>query len=230
MTETLNILDQFIKERIPRLIITADASGLVMATDDPAWRDLLNRADLVTPDSTGVVWALRRKGAHLADRVSGCDIADELCRRSVESGYRIYLLGGGPGIAVRASRHLEAKYPGCHIVGTDNGFFDETGEPEILNRIRAAEPDVLLVAMGMPKQEQWIARNMRNLRVPVSMGVGGTLDVFAGVARRAPRFVQKLRMEWAWRLALNPRKFKKVAALPIFVMKVLREPSSTKGV
>jgi len=222
MPTALQEIERFIAERTPRLIITMDASGLVMAQDDEAWRDLVRRADLVTPDSSGVVWALRRRGANVQGRVSGCDLAAELGRLSAEKGYRIYLLGAAPGVAEKASAELQGRYPGCRIVGVDDGYFTEAEEPAVLGRIKAAGPDLLLVAMGMPKQEKWIAKHLGTLGVPVSMGVGGTLDVFAGIAKRAPKLVQRLNMEWFWRLAQNPKKIGKVMTLPIFVLRVLR--------
>jgi N-acetylglucosaminyldiphosphoundecaprenol N-acetyl-beta-D-mannosaminyltransferase len=223
IADALVTIEEFIRERRPHLVVTADACGLVLARGDAALHDLLLAADLVTPDSAGVVWAMRRKGAHIPDRVSGCDLTAELCRLSAEKGYRIYLVGAAEGVAGRAADRLRARYAGCQIVGTDSGYFTEAEEESILQRIHEASPDVLLVAMGMPKQEKWIVAHMQSLRVPVSIGVGGTLDVYAGLIRRAPRAVQRMSMEWLWRLLQNPRKMRKVIVLPKFVCMVLRE-------
>ena len=225
MSDALRRVQEFIRERIPRLVVTLDSGGLVLAARDPEWARLLACADLVTPDSSGIVWALRRSGLAIEGRVAGCDMASELCRLSQQHGYRIYLLGGAPGVAERAARTLTAVYPGCSIVGFDHGFFRETEEPDVLARIIEAKPDILLVAMGMPRQEKWIARHRERLGVPVSIGVGGTLDVYAGVAKRAPRAFQRLGLEWLWRVARNPRKMRKVLSLPTFVMMVLKNRS-----
>jgi N-acetylglucosaminyldiphosphoundecaprenol N-acetyl-beta-D-mannosaminyltransferase len=222
MADAVAAIERFIQARTPRLVVTADASGLVMARDDAGWRKLLLSADLVTPDSSGVVWAMKRAGVHLSERVSGCDLVGELCGLSAERGYRLYLLGAAPGVAERAAENMASAYPGCVVVGTHHGYFSDAAEPEVLERIRSARPDVLLVAMGMPKQERWIAEHMNRLRVPVSIGVGGTLDVFAGVVRRAPRLFQRSGIEWIWRLAHNPRKIGKVLALPRFAFRVLK--------
>lgn len=221
MASTLETIESFIRERTPRLVVTADASGIVLALKDRDWKALIARADLVTPDSSGVVWALRRKGYSVAGRVSGCDLAAELCRLGAEKGYRVYLLGASPGVAEKAAEELRTRYVGCQVVGSDDGYFTEAEEPGVVARIREANPDVLLVAMGMPKQEKWIDKHRLQLGVPVSIGVGGTLDVFAGVAKRAPRLVQRLNLEWLWRLAQNPRKIGKVMTLPTFALRIL---------
>jgi N-acetylglucosaminyldiphosphoundecaprenol N-acetyl-beta-D-mannosaminyltransferase len=225
MSDALRRVQEFIREGVPRLVVTLDAGGLVLAARDPEWAKLLESADLITPDSSGIVWALRRSGLAIGGRVAGCDMAGELCRLSQQHGYRVYLLGGAPGVAEKAACALTATYPGCSIVGFDHGYFQEAEEPEVLSRIANAKPDILLVAMGMPRQEKWIARHRERLGVPVSIGVGGTLDVFAGVAKRAPRAFQRLGLEWLWRVARNPRKMRKVLSLPTFVLMVLRNQS-----
>lgn len=222
MSDALRWVQTFIHERVPRLVVTLDAGGLVLATRDREWAKLLASADLITPDSSGIVWALRRSGLAIRGRVAGCDMAGELCRLSQQHGYRVYLLGAAPGVAEKAARALATAYPGCCIVGSYHGYFRESEEPEVLARIIEAKPDILLVAMGMPRQEKWIARHRERLGVPVSIGVGGTLDVYAGVAKRAPRAFQRLGLEWLWRVARNPRKVGKVLTLPTFVLMVLR--------
>lgn len=225
MSDALRWVQEFIRQGVPRLVVTLDAGGLVLAARDREWAELLACADLVTPDSSGIVWALRRSGLAIQGRVAGCDMAGELCRLSQRHGYRLYLLGAAPGVAEKAARAMAASYPGCNIVGFDHGYFQASEEPGVLARIVEAKPDVLLVAMGMPRQEKWIARHRERLGVPVSIGVGGTLDVYAGVAKRAPRVLQRLGLEWLWRVARNPRKMRKVLSLPTFVILVLRNRS-----
>ena len=179
MATALNAIDAFIREGSPHHVITADASMMVMAQQDAQLRAIIANAELITPDSEGILWASRRR-AVLPERVSGVEIVEHLCERSAEGGQRLYFLGAAPGVAEKAKARMEAKYPGAQIVGTRNGFFTETDLPAVLDGIRACQPDVLCVAMGIPKQEKWIAAHRDALGVPVLIGVGGTLDVLSG--------------------------------------------------
>ena len=155
-------------------------------------------------------------------RVAGVEIVERLCELSSDRGYRLFFLGAAPGIAEEAADKMRLKYPGCLIVGTHDGFFAPDDEPGILQHIRDSKPDVLCVALGIPKQEKWIDRRRHDLNVPVLIGVGGTLDVLSGRARRAPRWLQNMNLEWLYRLAANPRKIGKVMTLPRFVLMTLR--------
>jgi len=211
----------FIHSGEPHQVITADATSMVIAVGDAAYRRLLRDADLVTADGAGLLWAARRCQIRLPARVSGVDLAAGLCSRSGHERYDVYLFGGAPGVAERAANHLCDQFPGCRIVGVAHGFQDAAGERAVLDDIAAKRPDVLLVGMGIPRQEKWIALHQERLRVPVAMGVGGSLDVFAGVVRRAPIWMQAHGLEWLFRLLQDPRKLKKVAILPRFVWRVL---------
>jgi len=217
----LDLLDRFVQERVPRMIVTADASGIVTAQTDAEFRHILELADLVTPDSEGVLWAAKRKGAAIKERVSGVDLVDHLCAMSAQKGYRVFFLGAAPGVAEIAADRMRLRHPGCHIVGTRHGYFPADSDEIVAHEIAEARPDILLVAMGIPRQEKFIYQTMKIIKAPVAIGVGGSLDVFSGKAKRAPRFVQKLKLEWLWRLLLNPKKISKAKALPVFVLKVL---------
>lgn len=217
----LELLDHFVQERVPRMVVTADASGIVTAQTDSEFRHILELADLVTPDSEGVLWAARRKGQPFAERVSGVDLVDELCALSAHKGYRLFFLGAAPGIAEMAAERMRLRHPGCHIVGTRHGFFPSDSDEIVAQEVAEAKPDILFVAMGIPRQEKFIYRTMKIINAPVAIGVGGSLDVFSGKAKRAPAFVQKMKLEWLWRLILNPKKFSKAKSLPIFMLKVL---------
>ena len=221
--EALEILQQFIDSGEPHLVVTADASGHVIASGDPEFLRIVNSADLVTPDSTGVLWAARKLGTPLAERVSGVDLAEQLCAESARRGYGVYFYGAAPGVAKEAAETMRRRYPGANIVGTADGFQNSPEQQEaLLADIRAKRPAVLLVAMGIPKQEKWIVRHLEELRVPVCMGVGGSFDVFSGRVDRAPEWMQRRGLEWLYRLARNPKKYSKVATLPVFVLRVLR--------
>jgi N-acetylglucosaminyldiphosphoundecaprenol N-acetyl-beta-D-mannosaminyltransferase len=147
----------------------------------------------------------------------------DLTRLSHTKGYRLYLLGAAPGVAERAAQNLLACYPNAQIVGVQHGYFTSADEPAIVAQVAAAQPDVLLVGMGMPRQEKWAWRHRQQLGVPVMIGVGGSFDVYGGVVKRAPKWLQRIGGEWLWRLIQDPRKIKKVRNLPRFAWRVLRE-------
>jgi N-acetylglucosaminyldiphosphoundecaprenol N-acetyl-beta-D-mannosaminyltransferase len=224
MDTVLTTIDSFIHTRASHHIVTADASMLVMAQEDTALRTIIAGADLVTPDSVGILWAARRCGRPLRERVSGVEIVERLCARSASKGFSLYFLGAGPGIAAKAVARMQAKYPGCRIVGARDGFFQESEVEGIVAEIYNCQPDVLCVALGIPKQEKWIAAHRDRLGVPALIGVGGTFDVLSGNTRRAPRILQMARLEWLWRVLANPRKIDKVLLLPQFVKMVRRAP------
>ncbi|MCS6831069.1 MAG: WecB/TagA/CpsF family glycosyltransferase [Armatimonadota bacterium] len=221
MDEAMQHILRFVREGIPRQVVTADSSMVVMAQKDEYLREVINQADLVTPDSIGILWACRRQGIVVPERVSGVDIVVRLVQASAQTGLRLYFLGAQPGVAEEAAQRLQMRYPGAQVVGCQHGYFSTEAEPDIVRRIREAQPDVLCVAMGIPKQEKWIDRHRHALKVPVSIGVGGTFDVLSGRVRRAPLWVQRIGMEWLWRVGHNPRKISKVMLLPRFAWMVL---------
>ena len=222
MAGALALVERFIAERTPHHIVTADASMVVTAAQDPEFGAIVNGADLVTPDGAGILWATKRMGSPVRVKVSGVDLAARCCALSAQKGWRIYFFGAAPGVAEEAAARIRARHPGAHIVGFRDGFFQPEDEPGIVAQIRAARPDILLVALGIPKQEKFIQRHKAALGVPVSIGVGGTLDVFSGAVRRAPVWMQNRGLEWAYRVASNPKKISKVALLPRFVLMTLR--------
>lgn len=223
MEETLAILEGFVANGSPHLVVTADASGLAQAQSDPEHLRIIQGADLVTPDSVGVRWAAKRAGSPLKERVSGVDLVDRICRLSADKGYRIYFLGAAPGVAELAAEKLRLRHPGCNIVGARHGYFPPESDEVVAQEIGELKPDFLFVAMGIPRQEKFIARTRDLHRAKVAMGVGGSLDVFSGRAKRAPKLLQALHLEWLWRSVLNPKKLRKAKELPRFVMMVLRQ-------
>lgn len=217
MEAALDAIDRFVQDGAPHHVVTADASMLVMAQEDALLRSIIADADLVTPDSVGVLWAAGRQKKPLAERVSGVVIAERLCERSAECDYRIFFLGAAPGVAQEAAEKMRAKYPGVQIVGTRDGYFKPEETDAVIEMVRGARANVLLVAMGIPKQEKWIRAHRDALGCAVLIGVGGTLDVLSGQVKRAPLFMQRMRLEWLWRVLSNPKKINKVMLLPRFV-------------
>lgn len=223
MDEALARIESFIAAKTPHIVVTADSSGLVAAQSDQVFREILRTADLVTPDSAGVLWAAKRKRANISARVSGVDILARLCALSADKGYRLFFLGAAPGVAEMAAEKLRLLYPGCNIVGTKHGYFPADSDEVVAREVAESKLDVLFVAMGIPRQEKFIAATKKIIQAPVAIGVGGSLDVFSGRAKRAPKLIQKLNLEWLWRVMLNPRKFSKVKSLPVFAWRVMRE-------
>jgi N-acetylglucosaminyldiphosphoundecaprenol N-acetyl-beta-D-mannosaminyltransferase len=222
MAETLDWIAVAVAERQPRQICTANPEFVMLARRDAVFRAVLQRADLVLPDGVGLLWAARRLGGHLPERVAGSDLIDRLAERAAQQGWRCFYLGAAEGVAARTAEILQARYPGLVVAGTYAGRPHPADDEALAARVQAARPDVLLVAYGAPQQDLWIARNRERLGVPVSMGVGGSFDFVAGVARRAPVWLQRLGLEWLHRLWRQPwrarRIFNAVVAFPLAVL------------
>ena len=220
MGEAVARIDGFIEKRTPVLVATANAEMLMRATHDGALRRILQGAAMVTPDGAGTVWAAHHLGHAMPERVAGYDMVQELMREAPAKRRRIFFFGSAPGVADKAKKKAEQLYPGIEIVGTRNGFFTAADEPAIIEEIKAAHPDILLAALGVPKQEKWLAKHLGELGVPVAIGVGGTFDVMAGVMKRAPRWMQRAKLEWLFRGMMQPQRAGRLLALPRFVLKV----------
>ena len=229
MPEAVEISRRFIESGKPHIVVTADASGIALAQHDQDFRDLVNRADLVTPDGAGILLGAKWLGTPLKARVSGVDMTRELCRMAAEDGFSVYLLGSAPGIAEAAAENLKSAFPVLAIAGTQHGYFGDSEDAEVARKVKASGAKVLLVAMGIPRQEKWIRDHVENTGTRIAMGVGGTFDVFSGRVKRAPAWMQRHGLEWLYRLAQNPRKISKVATLPRFMALVLRERLRASG-
>lgn len=223
METTLALARKWVNEDTPRYIVTADSFGIFIAQEDKEFMDIINSADLVTPDSTGILVGTKILGTPIRERVSGCDIAAQMCAIAAQDGFSVYLFGAKPGIAELAAEHLTANFPGLKIAGTRNGFFTEDETPEIVKNIKESGARLLLVAFGIPSQEKWIKKHLAETGVGVAMGVGGTLDVMSGYIKRAPLWMQKRGLEWLYRLSKDPRKINKVAILPKFLYLVFMD-------
>lgn len=228
MQEALARITELIESGDSHLVVTADSSGLAQSDQDEDLRQLYQDASLATPDSIGVTWALKRQGI-TQERISGVELVDQICRLSADRGWRIYFLGAAHGIAERAAEHLRLKHPGCNIVGTRHGFFTPDDDTLVAQEIAKAKPDVLFVAMGIPRQEKFIMATKEVISAGVGIGVGGSFDVYSGTVKRAPKLVQALKLEWLWRTLLNPKKIAKAKWLPKFAQLVMREGRRKAG-
>lgn len=208
MDEALGRVETFIASGQPHQIATVNVDFVVKAWDDPELRYILQVADMLTPDGMPLVWGARLLGVPLQGRVTGADMVPALAERGAQKGWRFYFLGARPGIAAGAAEILTDLYPGFQVVGVYSPPVSPVVEmdPALVDRIRQARPDVLLVAFGNPKQEKWIHMHLAQLGVPVAIGVGGTLDFIAGETRRAPLWMQRAGLEWLFRLLQEPRR------------------------
>lgn len=209
-----------------RSIVTPNAEILVQAARNPALRAALLSADLAIADGASVVWALRRAGVSMAERVTGVDLMQALCAACAAEGKRVFLLGGFEGLAKDAERQLVKSYPGLVVAGTFPGDGSAIGDEASLKAIRQATEggsiDLLFVAYGAPKQELWLQRNLSKLPcVRVGMVVGGSFDLIAGRQSRAPAWMQSAGLEWLYRLIQEPWRWRRMLRLPVFVYKVL---------
>lgn len=234
LEETVAVIKSWIRARyvweevncltLTRQVVTLNAEMLYRAWHDGALRDVINQADLVTPDGYGVIWAARRLGCRLPEQVSGIDLVHALAECAGRERWRIYFLGAAPGVAEAAAESLRRKYPGFQIAGTDHGYFSGDEIIPVIRKIQAARPDLLLVALGAPKQEFFIRVHRQELGVLVAIGVGGGFDVLAGRLRRAPGIFRRLHLEWLYRLLQEPSRWRRILVLPRFVWTVLQTP------
>jgi N-acetylglucosaminyldiphosphoundecaprenol N-acetyl-beta-D-mannosaminyltransferase len=222
MEQALARVEQAITERDTVQIVTLNAEMSMQAIENPALGAVIKACGLVVPDGSGVVWALKRQGVD-TPKVAGVDLVRGMAEQAAQKGHKLFLLGAKPGVAAEAAQALQASYPGLTIAGVRDGYFKPEDEPALFDEIRRAAPDILLVALGVPRQELWIAEHQPALGVPVAMGVGGSFDVFAGRVQRAPEAFQKLHLEWLYRLIQEPWRFQRMqSTLPRFVGEVLK--------
>ena len=233
--KVISKVEEFIssKRNLPHLIVTPDTLAILRARKDLEYYQILKSADLVTPDGAGILWAASTLKQPLLERVTGIDMINKLCQLAVEKGYSLYLLGSYPGIAEEAALNLKKRYPDLKIVGTHQGYFNspvkenkenkdkirvnqekKEEEAEVIREINQRQPDILLVGMGVPRQEKWIVSNREKLKVSICIGVGGSFDVLSGRIPRAPLWMQRHGMEWIYRSIRQPKRIFRV--LPLF--------------
>lgn len=200
-------------------IVTPNPELVTRAGKDETFRQSLAGAALTLADGVGVVYAAKILGRPLKSRVPGIDFAGRLMEELARTGGRLFLLGAKPGVAERAAENLSAQYPGLTVCGTHDGYFQED-EP-VIEAIRASGAEVVFVCLGAPKQENWMARNTAATGAGLAVGLGGSLDVFAGVVRRAPEGWRRLGLEWLYRLLKEPSRIGRMAVLPLFLARAV---------
>ena len=226
--QALDFIDQLIASRqasgnaLPcQQIVTVNTEFVMAAQKNAEFRHAINSAALTVADGIGVVWATRFVGLPAPERITGTDTLVALAKRCAKKGYRLYLLGAAPGIAEQAGERLRALAPGLQIAGTYAGSPAQAEEDTIIERIRTANADIVCVAYGAPAQDLWIYRNLSRLPAAIAIGVGGAYDFLSGRQRRAPQSMQRMGLEWLYRLYREPWRWKRMLALPHFFIEVL---------
>ena len=210
-------------------IATPNPEIVWMCRKNEGLRAAVNGAGLVLPDGIGIILGARILKTPLrGGRVPGIDFTAALLRKMAEFGGSVFLLGAKPAIAEEAGEKLADEHPGLKIAGVADGYFEQDGP--VIEMINRSAPDLLLVCLGAPKQELWMSANRQKLDVPICIGLGGSLDVFAGKAKRAPAVFRKVGLEWFYRLVCQPSRIKRMVKLPLFIFAVLlrrlRQPSA----
>jgi N-acetylglucosaminyldiphosphoundecaprenol N-acetyl-beta-D-mannosaminyltransferase len=223
MDETVDRIEAMIAAGGAHQVATVNPEFIMRARQDSEFSRVLEAADLCLADGAGAVWAARRHGLFMAERVAGVDLVPALSRRAAARGWGVFLLGGASGVAELAARRLKQLAPELRVVGCFAGDASPAGDDETRAAVARARPDLLLVAYGAPKQELWIERNARGLGVPVSIGVGGAFDFLAGRVPRAPAWMRRFGIEWLFRLIRQPWRARRMAVLPGFALLVLRQ-------
>lgn len=206
--------------------VTPNAEIVWEAMHDPALRDLINEAALVLPDGAGVVLGARILGTPLKEKVAGIDFAGRLMAAMAQSGHKLYLLGSKPGVAEEAARRCVEKFPGLQICGTADGYFQDEGP--VVEAINASGADAVFVCLGAPKQERFMKAHQQELHARFLIGLGGSLDGFAGNVKRAPEWMIRCNLEWLYRLVKEPRRLGRMMRLPKFILAVRKEARRRK--
>lgn len=224
-TQNYDELMEDIFARIERqeksLVVAINPEKIMKAKHNPDLRRLLNEAEIQIPDGIGVILASKLQKGDIHSRVTGVDMMLRLCEEAAKHGKSVFLYGAKPGVADEAAAKLTELYPGIRIAGTQDGY--EQDEAVVVRNINEAKPDILFVAMGSPKQENWINAHRGELHPVIYQGVGGSFDVLAGNVKRAPAAFQKVGMEWFYRLLKEPTRIKRQLALPQFLLEVAKQ-------
>ena len=200
-------------------VVTANPEIVWLCRKDKPLKKIINNADLVVADGIGIIYASKILGKPLKERIPGIDLAETVMAKLAESHGSVFLLGAKPGVAELAAENLTGRYPGLRISGTADGYFKDTAP--IIQKILDTGPELLAVGLGAPKQEIWMAENREKLKPCLMMGLGGSLDGYAGIAKRAPSRWQKLNLEWLYRLIKQPSRIKRMIKLPAFILTVM---------
>ena len=206
MDETIAEVEKIVEARKPTQHVVINALKVNLMREDPKLREIINTCPLINADGASIVWAAKKLGVPLKERVAGIDLFVNLVRTAAEKGYKIYLFGAKEEVVTKVKEVLEKKYPKLQIVGYRNGYFTEADEPDIVKNMHDSGADMMFVAFSSPKKEYWVNKYLNELNIPFVMGVGGSFDVVAGVTGRAPKWMRDHGMEWFYRFIQEPKR------------------------
>lgn len=213
---------RYVESKNPHVVVTAGPEFVMRLKRNPSLYRLAQRADMITPDGIGIVLAARLRGKQLRDRVTGVALTERLVEVASQRGWRIFLLGASDVSLQGAMDNLRRRYKDLQVEG-HSGYFSPQQESEVIEKVKAYAPHIWLVGLGQPRQEELIDLYRDSLSIPLSMGVGGTFDILSGTVKRAPQWVQDMKIEWFYRLVSNPRRLRRQLALPLFAYAAWRE-------
>lgn len=231
LKDAVNITGNLIEgsNKTCKIIVAPNTEFIMTAQKDEEFFYILKNASLATPDSVGVMIGGKKQGKKFKARIPGQMYFRGVLEEGEKKGWSFYLLGGTSEVIELAVQNVRKRYPDVNIVGYHEGFFEKNSEQEVIDEINTLKPNVLFVAMGAPRQEKWIAKHQKELKVDVATGQGGTFDYEAGKIKRAPIIFQKLGIEWLWRLILQPSRIIRMCALPKYLIKIYTTKDVTKG-
>lgn len=223
--KTLELFEQVISSGGKESVSFINADCINISYHDAGYRDILNNQSLVLPDGAGISIACRMIGERLVENLNGTDLLPHICQRAVEKGHSIFLLGAAEQVAARMKVNLERAWPGLNVCGEQHGYFDPDTELDaVIDKINAAQPNIVLVAFGAPRQEKWIHEHRDRINANLLLGVGGLFDFFSGDKKRAPLWMRERGLEWMYRLYLEPGRLwrRYIVGNPVFIYRMLR--------
>lgn len=231
LDETVREVEEIVKRGVPTQHVVVNASKVNLMEADKDLAKIVNDCPLINADGASVVWAAKKLGVPLAERVTGIDLFQELVKLAAQKGYKIYLFGAKEEVVTKVKAIFEERYPGIQIVGYRNGYFTEADEPQIVADMAASGADMMFVAFSSPKKEYWVHKYLGQLGIPFVMGVGGSFDVVAGVTDRAPKWMQDHGLEWFYRFIQEPGRLWKryIVGNAKFVLLTLKYKHAKKG-
>ena len=231
LDETIKEVEKIIGRGVPTQHVVVNASKVNLMEADNELAKIVNDCPLINADGASIVWAAKKLGVPLTERVTGIDLFQELVKLSAEKGYKIYLFGAKEEVVVKVKAIFEERYSGIRIVGYRNGYFTEADEPQIVADMAASGADMMFVAFSSPKKEYWVHKYLDQVGIPFVMGVGGSFDVVAGVTDRAPKWMQDHGLEWFYRFIQEPGRLWKryIVGNAKFVLLTLKYKYAKKG-
>ncbi|MBQ8605347.1 MAG: WecB/TagA/CpsF family glycosyltransferase [Clostridia bacterium] len=228
MDEAVKQLSGYLDTQDAHIVVTPNAEIIKMCAEDKAFCETVNKASFISPDGVGVLYAAKVLGTPIQEKIAGCDLGFNLLFECAKKGKGVFLFGAKPGAAEIAAENLKQKVPGLIVSGTRDGYFKDEDTDDIIKQINDSGAAMLWVCLGAPKQENWMAQNKDKLRVGVMLGLGGSIDVYAGNVKRAPKWMIKMKLEWLYRLIKEPWRFSRMIKIPSVLFIARREKKRRK--